>query len=85
MNWGGDRQADGDDSCRSKGVNPAEESVRDTASIPSKRAWGGEYAPFILPSAYVKTFADQTVLYFLMSTWNPYQVVLMKTQVNPIP
>ena len=43
--------------------------------------WGGEYGPFVI-DAY--TTGDETtrstVVYFTMSTWNPYQVVLMKSR-----
>ena len=44
---------------------------------------GGEYAPFLLPSRYAKLGpGGQVDLYYLLSTWNPYQVVLMKTRVG---
>jgi hypothetical protein len=39
----------------------------------------------LLPSRYAKVKRDQTSLYFLMSTWNPYQVVLMRTQLRVSP
>ena len=75
-----------DDYCKNKGgSDPAEQSVRDTTSAVTNRGWGGEYAPLLLPSRYAKVGANQTTLYFLMSTWNPYQVVLMRTQVTPNP
>ena len=75
-----------DDFCRIRGgTNPAEESVRDTRTTVTKRGWGGEYAPFLLPSRYVKSDGKRVTLYFFMSTWNPYQVVLMRTQVTPKP
>jgi hypothetical protein len=68
--------------------NPREESVRDLRHLRDKdryteRAWGGEYAPFLLPSRYAKSSSDgETTLYYSLSTWNPYQVVLMKTRLN---
>ena len=76
--------------CNNKnGVNPAEESVRDIVGwvkgTKTKRAWGAEYAPILLPSRYAKVSATQATLYFLLSTWNPYQVVLMRTQVTSVP
>ena len=52
---------------------------------PTKRGWGGEYAPILLPSRYAKVSTNEATLYFLMSTWNPYQVMLMKTQVTRRP
>lgn len=39
---------------------------------------GGEYAPSIIPR-FGSGDSTQTTLYFLMSTWNPYNVVLMKS------
>lgn len=72
-----------DGSC-SSGTNPYEEEKR---MLKNKslvvREPAGEYAPFLLPSRYTKLGADgQADLYYLLSTWNPYQVVLMKTRVG---
>mgnify|MGYP003693913855 CR=1 FL=1 len=61
--------------CNNKGINPAEESVRDIgpswqSGIPTKRGWGGEYA--FASSIQVRQSQkrpDQFVQ-FLMSTWN---------------
>lgn len=39
--------------------------------------WGGEYGPYIIPK-FTKKTADGARIYFLMSTWNPYAVVLMR-------
>jgi RecB family endonuclease NucS len=71
-------------SCKPGDLNPFEAAVRDAVD-PAKLAYGGEYAPFLLPSRYVQVDGDTTTLYFTMSTWNPYQVVLMKTEVSPTP
>jgi hypothetical protein len=47
------------------------------------RAWGGEYAPLLLPSAYYKSLGGGAYrLYYSLSTWNPYQSVLMSTDVS---
>lgn len=70
--------------CKPGDPNPFEAGVRDISRY-EKLAWGGEYAPFLLPSRYVKVDGRTTTLYFTMSTWNPYQVVLMKTRVQPVP
>ena len=67
-----------------KEINPLEESVRDGQDT-AERAWGGEYAPFLLPSRYIKTDATGTTFYFEMSTWDPYQVVLMRTHLSIAP
>jgi hypothetical protein len=69
--------------CAKGAPNPADEGVRDPDI--TKRAWGGEYAPFLLPPRYFKIEGDTMTFYFVMSTWNPYQVVLMKTQMQPAP
>jgi hypothetical protein len=39
---------------------------------------GGEYGPYVI-SRFTKGDATSTTIYYLMSTWNPYQVVLMKS------
>src|SRR5215208_5714521 len=47
------------------------------------REIAGEYAPFLLPSQYAKPAPNgQTSIYYLMSTWNPYQVILMRSDVD---
>ena len=68
--------------CPADAPNPVEEAVRKTFTNPSTRGTGGEYAPILLPSRYQRGTADNGTLYFLMGTWNPYQVVLMRTQVK---
>jgi hypothetical protein len=40
--------------------------------------WGGEYAPYIIPR-FTRGDATSTTFYWAMSTWNPYQVALMKS------
>lgn len=39
--------------------------------------WGGEYGPYQFEHFAIGD-AQSTTIYFTMSTWNPYQVVLMK-------
>jgi hypothetical protein len=39
---------------------------------------GGVYAPYIIPR-YTRGGPQNTTIYYVMSTWNPYQVVLMKS------
>ncbi|AIE83730.1 DUF4185 domain-containing protein [Fimbriimonas ginsengisoli] len=39
--------------------------------------YGGEYAPYMIPRFFRKT-KDGARIYFLLSTWNPYAVVLMR-------
>jgi hypothetical protein len=42
--------------------------------------WGGEYGPYVI-SQYTKGTNNhhQSTIYFVMSTWNPYNTVLMKS------
>jgi hypothetical protein len=40
--------------------------------------WAGEYGPYIIPGL-AEANNDVTTIYFVMSTWNPYAVMLMKT------
>jgi len=52
----------------------------DSLSDPGREdEWGGEYGPYqFAENASGKP--GETALYFSMSTWNPYQVVLMRTR-----
>jgi len=43
--------------------------------------WAGEYGPYIIPSL-VRTQNGVATVYFVMSTWNPYAVMLMKTELR---
>jgi outer membrane protein assembly factor BamB len=46
--------------------------------------WGYEYGPGIVQSESASTF-DQLSLSWVMSTWNPYRVVLMHTTMSLVP
>jgi Domain of unknown function (DUF4185) len=43
--------------------------------------WGGEYGPFLIPR-FVTGDEKRCTLVFTMSTWNPYQVVIMRADVG---
>jgi hypothetical protein len=43
--------------------------------------YGGEYAPYMIPRFFKKT-PDGAQIYFVMSTWNPYAVVLMRASLR---
>jgi hypothetical protein len=43
-----------------------------------ERETGAEYAPYVI-SRFTRGDATSTTIYYLVSTWNPYQVVLMKS------
>ncbi len=42
---------------------------------------GGEYAPHLIPRFFRKT-RDGAAIYFPMSTWDPYEVVLMRADLK---
>ena len=46
--------------------------------------WGGEYGPYIM-SRFTSGAEGQSRIYYTMSTWNPYQVVVMQSdlKLNP--
>jgi hypothetical protein len=44
--------------------------------------WGGEYGPYQIAHMAKGSPKEVTQLYFVMSTWNPYQVVLMTTRLS---
>ena len=46
--------------------------------------WGGEYAPYVI-DRYTTGTDGRTTLYFVLSTWNPYNTVLMKTTLERKP
>lgn len=55
------------------------DSVHDSMfGAPREREWSGEYGPYVI-SRYTKGDATSTTIYWTMSTWNPYQVMLMKS------
>jgi hypothetical protein len=43
--------------------------------------FGGEYGPYIM-ARYTRGTADLCTIYYTMSTWNPYQVVVMRSEVR---
>jgi hypothetical protein len=62
--------------CPSDGANPQDNLVSRAFGADS---YGGEYGPYVI-DAYTKGDAKthRSTIYFTLSTWNPYQVVLMK-------
>jgi hypothetical protein len=61
------------------GQEPACDNVSDTMfGFPRTSEYGGEYGPYVIPS-FTKGRGTSTTIYYLMSTWNPYQVVLMRS------
>jgi hypothetical protein len=48
--------------------------------IPGERGGGVPYAPYQLPH-HTERSRDKAVLYYVLSTWNPYQVVQMRHEI----
>jgi hypothetical protein len=56
--------------------------VSDDFSDPGREEeWGGEYAPYLIPR-FTEQEVNECVLHYTMSTWNPYQVVLMRSRLG---
>jgi len=52
----------------------------DPVSDPGREnEWAGEYGPYMLPSM-ARGQDGTTTIYYMMSVWNPYEVMLMKTE-----
>jgi Domain of unknown function (DUF4185) len=65
--------------------NPGDRGVAevDKNTRSYKMPYGGEYTPLLIPS-YTKMDGEVLTIYFVMSTWNPYQSVLMRTRITPL-
>jgi hypothetical protein len=46
--------------------------------------WGGEYGPYIM-ARYTTGDSGACRIYYTMSTWNPYQVVVMRSDLKLVP
>lgn len=54
----------------------------DAFADPGREAeWGGEYGPYLM-ARYIKAEKGQCRLFYTLSTWNPYQVVVMQTDLK---
>jgi hypothetical protein len=54
----------------------------DRLSDPKREGeWGGEYGPYLL-ARFTKGSAERCRIYYTMSTWNPYQVVVMRSELK---
>jgi len=52
---------------------------KSTPPVHRKDVWGDAYGPYIIDRFTEEGPNQSTTIYFTMSTWNPYQTVLMKT------
>ncbi|MDQ2688178.1 MAG: DUF4185 domain-containing protein, partial [Armatimonadota bacterium] len=56
--------------------------THDTVNDPRrKNEWGGEYGPYIM-GRFTTGIPGQCRLFYTMSTWNPYQVIVMQTDLK---
>lgn len=46
--------------------------------------WGGEYGPYIM-ARYITAIPNGCRIFYTLSTWNPYQVVVMQTDLKREP
>jgi len=46
--------------------------------------WAGENGPYMIPSL-ARTHNGVTTVYFVLSTWNPYAMMLIKTDLRLAP
>lgn len=53
------------------------------AQPPAVEQYGGEYAPYLV-ERFLRYRDNTLTIYYLMSTWNPYVVVLMRTDLNVV-
>ena len=63
------------------GSNPKGDTVSD---LHRESLWGGEYGPFIM-SRFTTGTDENCRIYYTMSTWNPYQVVVMRSDLKLLP
>ena len=68
---------DDDGYCNFIHVNWEYENCDDVHDEGRENEWGGEYGPYQFEELAVGN-RSSTTIYFTMSTWNPYTVVLMK-------
>jgi len=59
------------------------DNVQDNAFLGGRRdnEWGGEYGPYQITRFSVGRPNEVCDLYYTMSTWNPYQAMLMRTRI----
>lgn len=56
---------------------------RDTVNDPGREEeWGGEYGPYIMARFTAGRAGRRCRIFYTLSTWNPYQVVVMQTDLK---
>jgi hypothetical protein len=66
------RHNNGNDKCKMKDALCCGFGLRD-------ECWGGEYGPYLVPQWFTKTPDGGYSIVYTLSSWNPYQVHLMRT------
>jgi hypothetical protein len=60
-------------------MHAADQTPCDQVSDPQRETtYGGEYGPYVIPQYTTGISGQSTTIYFVMSTWNPYEVMLMR-------
>ena len=55
----------------------------DSVHDPGREAhWGGEYGPYVVESLSESLAPHRAALYFVLSTWNPYNTVLVRSELG---
>jgi hypothetical protein len=63
-------------------ISSKEKKNADALSDPTREAeWGGEYGPYIM-TRYTAEIEGHCRIYYTMSTWNPYQVMVMRSDLK---
>jgi len=58
------------------------EGQKDVLADPNQdNMWGAEYGPYVM-GRYTTGTGGQCRIYYTMSTWNPYQVVIMRSDLS---
>lgn len=56
-----------------------DEKVDSVHDAGRENEYGGEYGPYMIPR-FFRGDSKEATIYFVMSTWNPYQVMLMRAK-----
>ena len=59
----------------------AKKNADDLSDPKRQEEWGGEYGPYIM-SRFTTGTGGRCRIYFTMSTWNPYQVMVMRSDLK---
>jgi hypothetical protein len=64
-------------------VSSKSNKEHDSLSDPKREEeWGGEYSPYLI-NRFTTAVDGNCRIFFTLSTWNPYQVMIMQTDLTP--